>query len=291
VRTITGSGEAERMRIGDPQQQQQAMAQQHQVAKVAKLTEDAKFNVIVKVSKATTNRRQQFVMQFGDILSADPNQMLVAGDLFYRNMDIPESRELAERMRVMLAPPVQQMLAAKEQGQNFDPVAQAKIAELEQRVQMAEQAMQELHEEARGKRLESETKLKVAELESQRDVALAQLEAQKELELQRMKSATEQYKADVDAKTKGQIQAAEHAHDEMATATQLAHEAEQKGLDREAQANLAAHDAAIAEGQADRQEAEGERGRQFEAGQKDADRAVTMAENERNRQAASEQGE
>ncbi len=159
VRAILGDGEAQTMQIGDPQAQpqkpqmpQQAQQQRAKVAQVAKLTEDAHFNVIVKISKSSTNRRQQFVMQYGDILTADPNQMAVGGDLFYKNMDIPEAKELAERQRVMLAPPVQQFLASKEKGENFDPVAQAKLAELTQRLQHAEAALQQLAKASRWKR-------------------------------------------------------------------------------------------------------------------------------------------
>lgn len=276
VRILTGEGESQMMRIGgDPQQ---AQANQQKALKVGKLTEDAHFNITIKIARSTESRRDQFVAMFGDILSADPTQMGVGGDLFYKNMDIPEAKQLAKRQRAVLHPAIQEMLASEENGEEpLSPAVQAKMQKMEQMLQMANQAVEDLTQKADGKMLDADTKLKIAQLQADRDVALEQArieaDAKKEmakldaeLEKARMDNATKQYIADVQAKTKGQIQAAEHAHDEMATDTQLAHEAEQKQLDRQGQVAMKAHDAAMADGQADRASEEAERDRQQGAG-------------------------
>ena len=291
VRILTGEGEAQMMRIDDPEQQQAAQQLQQKALKVGKLTKDAHFNVLVKVTKSSDSRRDQFVRMFGEILNADPNQMLVGGDLFYRNMDIPEAKQLAKRQRVMLAPPIQQMLAAEEQGQVHDPAAQAQIAELTQRLQLAEQAMQELAKDAEGKRLESDTKKQIAAFDADRDIKLETLKQQTErmkLALQNDQdirdNATKIHIAEIQAKTQGVIQAAEAEHEAMALAHEQTHEAEQAGLDREAldRQEQQAQDHEVAMRGAD-SDIEGERAseqRDFEA-----------SENARNRQATADSSE
>lgn len=276
VRVMTGEGESQTVMLTDPEQAQQNQILQQRAQKVAKLTKDAHFNVLVKISKSADNRRGQFVSMFGEILAADPAQMGVGGDLFYKNLDIPEAKQLAERMRVMLAQPIQQMLAAKEQGGQFDPAAQAKIARMEQQIQHAEAAIKELSQIAEGKTLEARTKMQIEQLQTERDLQLERLRAQVELEKARMDNATRIHVAEIAAKSKGVIQAAEAEHEAIALAHTQTHEAEQNALDRAQQANLAAHQAAMADGQADRAEQEAARGRQH----KDAaeDRAVIRDE-------------
>jgi hypothetical protein len=200
---------------------------QQPVIKAAKLTKDANFNVIVKVSKSATNRREQFVKMFGDILGADPMQMAVGGDLFYRNMDIPEAKQLAKRQRVMLAPPVQKFLEAEEQGQDFNPVAEAKIQQLQQQVQHAEAAMKELHDVAEGKKLQYQATVETEQIRQQGEMQRTTIDAQRDLELQRMKDATSIAVAKIQLIGKGVIMDQEAANEAQALGLEHAHDAAQ----------------------------------------------------------------
>ena len=291
VRVLTGEGDNQTYVIQDPQQQQQQMQMRQLAEKVGKLTKDAHFNVLVKVAKSTESRRGQFIEMFGDIISADPGQMAVAGDLFYKNLDIPEAKQLAERMRVMLAPPVQQMLAAKDSGQPFDPAAQAQLAQLSERLQMAEQIMQQQQQAIETKvvenqakvqiaQMDGQVKLQLADLEAKRDALLAQQQAQADLEKARMDNAAKIHIAEIAAKTKGVIQAQEMEHEAIALAHTQQHESEQRALDDENLERQQAHEVAMAGVEGDRAADESERGRQ-----------ATAAENDANRQAAREQPE
>jgi len=232
VRIMTGEGSQEMHVVTDPQQQanQQAMAQK--AAKVAKLTKDAKFNVIVKLSKSSENRRQQFVEMFSNFLSADPAQMAVAGDLFYKNLDIPEARELSERMRVMLAPPVQQLLAAKDEGQTFDPRAAAELEAAKAQMQQMEAMLQELSQKAD----DNETKIAVQRLQAERDQQLEAMRTQADLEKAKMDNATRIHVAEIAARTKGVQMDHEAEHEAVA----LAHEVMENERDREHEAELKA---------------------------------------------------
>ena len=158
VRIMTGDGTPGAMAIGalppsiDPTRAQ--------AMKVAKLTEDASFNILVKISQNSENRRQQFVEMFDTILQADPTQMQVAGDLLYKNMDIPDAKDLAARQKVMLAPAVQQFLAAQAQGgAPPDP----HMAALSAQLQAAQTRIQQLEGGLAKTQLETQVEMMIAE--------------------------------------------------------------------------------------------------------------------------------
>lgn len=254
ARILTGEGESEMMVIGDPAQQQQAGAQRAKAQKMAKLTKDAHFNVIVKIAKNSDTRRDQFVAMFGDILSASPEQMLVGGDLFYKNMDIPEAAQLAKRMKLMLAPPIQAMLAQEESGQEpIPPAAQQQIGQLTERLKHAEAAMQELAQDREGKQLDAQTKLQVEQLKAAADLELKKLEADRDLKIQQMKDATAVVVARINAEKDMGIAASEATEEALALDQQHAHEALQAELDRQHEQQQAtmgmAHEAAVGEGE------------------------------------------
>lgn len=238
VRVLTGDGDSQSMRIQDPALQQAQVQQRQRAAKVAKLTKDAHFNVIVKVSKTSTSRREQFVNTFGNILSADPNQMSVGGDLFYKNMDIPEARELAKRQRVMLAPAVQQLIAAEESGQPFDPQAQAKIAQLTEQVQHAEAALKELDQIANGKQLEAQSRLQAEQMKQQAETERAQVTASHEERMQELKNAALIRVAEINLLGKGVLADRSSEDEALALGLEHAHAADQAQLDRGHQAAM-----------------------------------------------------
>lgn len=277
VRILTGEGENETMTLGDPHQQAQQQGQQALAAKVGKLTKDAHFNVIVKISKNAENRRMQESSALGELIAAEPQMMGWFGDLYFSARDIPNRKQLAERAKVMLAPPIQQMLQAKEQGKELDPAAQAEIQQLQQQLQELTQIAERMNQELQTKQAEqqakvaieqgkAQTQMQIADLEARRDMLLEQQRAATELERARMDNATKIHVAEIAAKTKGVIQAQEMEHEAIALAHTTEHEAEQAALDRE---NL--------DRQAERQEAEAQR-----------DRAFSAEENEANRQASAQ---
>jgi hypothetical protein len=301
VRLMTGDGQAESMVIGDPQQGlPQAHPQQQKALKVAKLTKDAMFNVAVKITKNFDTRREQENAMMGDLIAAAPEMMMpVIGDLYIGSSDMPNRKQAAKRFRVMLAPPIQKMLAEEESGgEQIPPAAQAKMAEMQQQLQLAEQAMQELAKDAEGNQLKAETQLQVeamkADLERMKaelEVQRVQFEADRDLKLAEMDNATKIRIAEIAAETKGLVSAQALEHEAIALAHTQQHEATQASEQREHEARVTAHGSAMQDAEADRAEAEGERGRAFEGQQAERDRQTTHAENEANREAAAEQSE
>lgn len=249
IRVLTGDGQSQKMQIGDPKKAQLMRG----AAAAAKLTPDANFNEIVKLTRNSENRRAQFLQMFSELLQANPQQMMVGGDLFYKNMDIPEAKILADRQRVMLAPPVQQQIAAEQQGQPFDPVAQAKIGALTEQLQHAEAALKELDGIANGKKLDYQKAIDTERLKQEGESLRLQLSSDKEVALKQMDDATKIRVAEINAQAKiGVAQDANaleamalgagHAHEQTTAATQHAHDASAAGAQ-------AAHDQSMAQDQ------------------------------------------
>lgn len=248
LRLLSHEGEMSSSRIAPPPgQPMPAMPQTGQQPKMATLTEDANFNIIVKVTTKSENRREQLVSTLGQLIAADPSQMAIQGDLFYKNMDIPDHKEMAARQKVMLAPPVQAYLAQKESGQApIPPEAMAKIAQLTQQVQHAEAAMQELAQKAEGKQLESDTKIKIEEMRQHSDAGAEAAETQRAREANETKLAV----AALSAKWEDQQNAMALLQQELERVGTLAHEASQAHMDREHELEVAAqqHQQALEQG-------------------------------------------
>ena len=100
------------------------------------LSPDAKFNCVVKVTKNYETKRQEEAAILGQLIAAEPGPMMaVFGDLWFKNQDGPGHDEMAERAKLMLAPPIQQAIAAKAAGADIPPQVQAQLTQLQQKVQ------------------------------------------------------------------------------------------------------------------------------------------------------------
>jgi len=190
ARIVNAEGDAETVLLHTPMVMQGGKAmpapQGHPNPQTYTLTKDAKFNVTVKVSKNFDSRREQEATIIGELLAANPELMTWFGDLFFQNQDGPGHQQMADRAKVMLAPPIQQMLAAKASGQNVPPEVQAQLAQAQQQIQQLQAelqkaakptAVEEIRQQGQSERthlelladreklhIESETKIAVAEL-------------------------------------------------------------------------------------------------------------------------------
>src|SRR6267378_1103321 len=170
VRILTGEGDSQTVRIGAPGQQQQPIGMMNAGTPQSPLqqytlTPDAHFNVIVKVTRAFDSRREQEATIIGDLLNANPQLLTWFGDLFFKNQDGPGHAEMAERAKVMLAPPIQAMIAQKAQGSQIPPEIAQQLAAKDAQIKHAEAAMQELNGQLQTKQAEHDTKLQITQME------------------------------------------------------------------------------------------------------------------------------
>lgn len=267
VRTLTGEGEDEQMMVGQPpgpvDPNRQALLQK---AKQAKLTKDAHFNVVIKITKGFESRRTQEYTELGQLISAEPNLMGWVGDLYFKNSDMPNRQQLAERAKVMLVPQIQEMLAKQEQGQNFDPAAQAQIQQMQQQLQELQQYAQQAQKAIETKQIESQARIQEAQakaqadaqkakFEAQRDLELEQLKANLQIELQKMQDATTIRVAEINAQTKGLVTGHELQHEAEAMGVKMQHEQQMAQMSQDHERGMAETQAMQAQqmAEADRQ--------------------------------------
>lgn len=174
-----------------------------------------RYDVTITVGPSFSTKRQEAAETYLQLAQAAPQVMGAAGDLVFKAMDLPYSEDIADRLRAMLPPPIQQMLS---EGKQIPPEAQAVMAQATQAMQLVEQknqlvmqAAQELQQEQsdveKGK---SEIERKIAEMEVKkaqfeafvaRQLAqLAQKEAQIQVAGSHAKSEAERAQLNLDAR-------------------------------------------------------------------------------------------
>jgi hypothetical protein len=181
------------------------------------LTPNANFNVVVKVTKSFETRRQEEANQLGQIIAADPqNGMSVYGDLYFKNQDGPGHAEMAERAKIMLAPQVQQAIAAKAQGLDIPPPVQAMLSQLQQKVQEQEAIITQAQAVIQGKVTEGQTQIQRTQLEIERDLKLAEMNNAAKIEAARISAAKQASDPAAEAAEELLATGIQHAQDNFA---------------------------------------------------------------------------
>lgn len=283
LRVLTGEGKPDEFTIGDPSQQSQrpqgpqiggtlgAMApqqtnRQKAEAKVAKLTKDAQFNIAIKITKNFDTRRQQENSELGELIGREPQLMTWFGDLYVGSSDMPNRKAIAKRAKVMLAPPIQAMIAAEESGEHaIPPQVQQRLAQMEEALKQADVLIQDLHQKVEGKQLDYQAKIETEKMRSEVELRKADLQIQ----LQQMKDATTLAVEHLKNEQAGILSAHTAVDEAIALDSAHAHDATMATLQQQHDQAMAttqmAHGAATADGQADRAEAEAQRDREMQA--------------------------
>ena len=148
--------------------------------------------------------------------------------------------ELVEVLEALAPPEVQALKQSKKEKQTPEQLAQM-LAQAQERIQMAEAAIQELSGEASGKKLDADVKLKIADLNARVERWKVQVNATTDIEKAKMDNATRIHVAEISARTKGVVMEHEREHEAVA----LAHEHAEAEADRMQAQQLAAQEDAV----------------------------------------------
>jgi len=100
-----------------------------------------KYDVNVTIGPSFSTQRQEASEIYMGMAQNNPQIMGVAGDLVFKSLDLPLSDDIAERLKTMLPPPIQQMLS---QGKSVPPEAQAIMVQASQAMDQVQQMGQQL---------------------------------------------------------------------------------------------------------------------------------------------------
>lgn len=203
------------------------------------LTEDATFNVAIRVSKDYDTRRQEEASTLGELINANPQLMTWFGDLFFENQDGPGHKDMAERAKLMLAPPILASLN-KDKGQQIPPEVQAQMQQMQAQLQQAQQFIQ-------TKQAEQQGSLQEAQIKAQADMQKAQVDAQRDVQIEQLKADLAIRLKEMDNAKAIEVARINSANDTENIAQEAAEERLSTGLEYQQEHELLEHQSAVSQ--------------------------------------------
>lgn len=139
------------------------------------------YDVTVSVGPSFSTKRQEAVDSMLQLSQAYPPLMQVAGDLLVKNMDWPGASEIAERLKKLLPPNLQE----EQEEQQVPPAVQAQMSQMAQQNEQLSQALNQATDDLRTKRLEIESRERIEAMKAQTELVKieAQLSSRENIEL------------------------------------------------------------------------------------------------------------
>lgn len=130
-----------------------------------------KYDVAAVAGPSFTTKRQEGAAVLTETVGRNPALMQIAGDLMFRALDVPYADELADRMKKMLPPQLQE----NPEDESLPPAAVAALRQRDMALAQAQQVIQELQPKA-ADNANSATKIQLDREKNQTDAAKVQLE-------------------------------------------------------------------------------------------------------------------
>ncbi len=149
------------------------------------------YDLSVSVGPSYNTKRVEAVDAMTQVMQGNPQVMQVAGDIFFRNMDWHGAEEIADRMKLMLPPQLQQQddQVPPQIQQAMMQVQQAQQELQQQQQQMGQMAQQLEQEKAASEAEKAKLEAAKSELDSQTKILMSRYqELSAKLELQAMKA-------------------------------------------------------------------------------------------------------
>jgi hypothetical protein len=125
------------------------------------------YDYVITTGPSWSTRRQEAAETYQQLLQGNPQIFPVVGDLIFKSMDLPFSEDIAERLKIMLPPEIQQTL--NDETKDVPPEVMAMMQQAQQAMEMVELQMQEVQKAANEADMaKSEVEKLIAELEKQR---------------------------------------------------------------------------------------------------------------------------
>jgi hypothetical protein len=139
-----------------------------------------KYDVSVTVGPSFSTQRQESAEVYMAMAQANPQIFGVAGDLIFKALDLPYSDRIAERIKTMLPPQIQQM----ESGGNVPPEVAQGMAQVDQAMQQVQMMAQQMEQDSAGieqgkaelQKMVSDLEIKKAQFQADVAKQLAQLQ-------------------------------------------------------------------------------------------------------------------
>jgi len=105
-----------------------------------------RYDTTITVGPSFSTQRQEASETYNQMLQGNPQIFPYIGDLIFKSMDLPYSEDIADRLKAMLPPEIQQQMNEGEGGQQ-DPAVQAAMQQAQMAMQQVEQQAQMIQEQ------------------------------------------------------------------------------------------------------------------------------------------------
>lgn len=169
------------------------------------------YAVTVQTGPSYSTKRQETAQALLALVKEIPQVAQGAPDLVVKSLDIADADALAERLKMLLPPPIQQAIQAKEKGGKApDPQAMAKINELQTHLDKAAETMDVMHkkiqelqsgaqQKMQAAQFDAQVRESIAKTESDAAIAKAQADANASFHIEKMKAEKDIERAHIEA--------------------------------------------------------------------------------------------
>jgi hypothetical protein len=133
-----------------------------------------RYDITISIGASYQSKRQEFVQSVLALVQAAPQTFQFVMDLLVRNMDWPGAQDIADRLKKMLPPNLQD---AGDQDQQIPPQAQATIQALLQEKAQLLMALQKASNPITLAQINNESKERIALLDAKVNIILGELKA------------------------------------------------------------------------------------------------------------------
>lgn len=138
-----------------------------------------KYDVSISVGPAYTTKRQEAADFMSQIAQSQPQLMPIIGDLMFRAMDMPFAEEIAERMKKMLPPQLQDQEEQPQQQQGVPPHVQQAVVMAGRQIEQLQGALQQAQQQLEMVTSENQTEQTKLSLDA-RKIAVDEYKAETE---------------------------------------------------------------------------------------------------------------
>lgn len=202
------------------------------------------YDIVIDVGPKYQTKRKEASSTQLELMKEVPLVQQAAPDLIIRNMDIPGADAIADRVKLVLPPPVLQAIEAAENNpQQTVQKLQAQLAQLTQQHGAAAQLIQQQQQVIQGKQVETQGKITIAQIEAELKSRIQQMEFEKDIVIAQINTKSQD--ADTRAKETMQVWSELHqaAHDSAMSQQQHAQALEQSQQQAQNNSQQSAQDA------------------------------------------------
>lgn len=205
-----------------------------------------RYDVTISVGPSYETKRQEAVSSITALVNSFPSMFPIVGDLLIENMDWPNSREVADRLKKMLPPQLQQGDDAASQAGQLQTQLQQLTQQHQQLTDALNQAQQvidtkqvEMQSKAQIEQMKIQGNLELEKMKIEAQIAIAEIETKAQAINERIEFVNDLYSKLHDNAHEIGMQAHQQAHEKDLAAAQAQQSAEQQASQQQHEQDLA----------------------------------------------------